>query len=182
MKRHYLLKTKAPEANLSIILSGVPSIQPDQFFQPHQFFVLILNTIQPDQWCSKGHAQPLDEHQQVRTLILLWSGSGQRNEIEVGKIKIQGVPATDLREPGGARQDEDTASPRWQRGLRSFISCTISLLFSCFCFLDSQMLLFKRSWRWTVWSTSWVSPRKPSRARSRFLSYLLKTVVKECFQ
>ena len=58
-----------------------------------------------------------------------WWWSGWKNEL--GKIQIQGVPATDLGEPGGARQDEDTASPRWQRGLRSFISCTISLLFSC---------------------------------------------------
>ena len=49
------------------------------------------NTIQPDQWCSKGHAQPLDEHQQVRTLILLWSGSGKKNEMESGKIQIQVV-------------------------------------------------------------------------------------------
>ena len=81
--------------------------QADQFFQPHQLFIPSLhcpalsifppwsffytyskNTIQPDQWCSKGHAQPLDEHQQVRTLIWLWSGSGRRNEIELGKMMV----------------------------------------------------------------------------------------------
>ena len=30
--RHYLLESKGPEANLSIFLSDVPAIQPDQFF------------------------------------------------------------------------------------------------------------------------------------------------------
>ena len=90
--------------------SSIFFYQADQFFQPHQLFIPSLhcpalsifpawsifytyskNTIQPDQWCSKGHAQPLDEHQQVRTLIWLWSGSGRRNEIESGKIQIQVV-------------------------------------------------------------------------------------------
>ena len=32
LSRHYLLESKGPEANLSIFLSDVPAIQPDQFF------------------------------------------------------------------------------------------------------------------------------------------------------
>ena len=62
-----------------------------------------------------------------------------------------------------------------------FVQIHFKLQIYVFCLYHSKVvfliLIVKRSWRWTVWSTSLASLRKLSRVRWRFKSFIWKWIV-----